>query len=68
MQLGDWIEQRGLSRSEVARQLGISPGHVTDLCAGRFWPSRAVAIKIWRLTDGAVTPNDFLTEGEKWPV
>jgi 3,4-dihydroxy 2-butanone 4-phosphate synthase/GTP cyclohydrolase II len=65
MTFAAWVEQQQLSKSEVGRQLGISPGHVSDLCAGRFWPSRKVAIKIWRLTDGAVTPNDFLSDEER---
>jgi hypothetical protein len=34
-------------------------------CSGRFWPSRGIAAKIWQLTGGAVTPNDFLTEEER---
>jgi hypothetical protein len=63
MTLDEWITQSGLSRIDVARKLRISPGHVTDLCNGRFWPSRAIAEKIWQLTDGAVTPNDFLKSG-----
>jgi len=50
---------------DVAQRLGISQGHVSDLVNGRFWPSRAIAIRIWRLTKGAVTPNDFLTEEER---
>jgi len=64
MKFSDWIEQERLSRSEVGRRLGISQGHISDLCAGRFWPSRSIAVRIWRLTDGAVTPNDFLTDEE----
>jgi len=65
MKFADWIGQQQLSKSEVGRRLGISQGHVSDLCAGRFWPSRAVAAKIWQLTGGAVTPNDFLSDEER---
>jgi 3,4-dihydroxy 2-butanone 4-phosphate synthase/GTP cyclohydrolase II len=56
------MKQQRLTQVEVAQRLGISQGHVSDLCNGRFWPSRGVAVRIWRLTEGAVTPNDFLTE------
>jgi hypothetical protein len=62
MKLADWIRETGLTRTQVARQLGISQGHLTDLCNGRFWPGRRLAVKIWKLTDGAVTPNDFLSD------
>jgi 3,4-dihydroxy 2-butanone 4-phosphate synthase/GTP cyclohydrolase II len=65
MKFADWIKQQGFSQIEVGHQLGISQGHVSDLCAGRFWPSRAVALKILRLTGGAVTPNDFLSDEER---
>jgi transcriptional regulator with XRE-family HTH domain len=60
MKLADWIQQQGMLRTEFARQLGVSGGHVSDLCNHRNWPTREVFRRIWELTDGAVTPNDFL--------
>jgi hypothetical protein len=65
MKLTDWIEQNQLSLTEVGRRLGTSQGHISDLCAERFWPSREVFGKLWRLTSGAVTPNDFLSSEER---
>jgi hypothetical protein len=65
MTLTDWIARENLTQTEVAFRLGLSQGHVSDLCAGRFWPSRTIAAKIWRMTKGAVTPNDFLTDTER---
>jgi predicted XRE-type DNA-binding protein len=64
MKFGDWIDRKGLTQVDVGAKLGIGQGHVSDLVAGRFWPSRAIAVKIWHLTKGAVTPNDFLTDEE----
>jgi len=64
MKFAEWIKASGMRRVEIARQLGISPGHVTDLCNSRFWPTRSLARRIFRLTKGQVTPNDFLFEGE----
>lgn len=64
MKFADWIDSRGLLRAEIARRLGVSQGHVTDLCNNRFWPTRAMAQRIWRLTGGEVTPNDYLFEDE----
>jgi 3,4-dihydroxy 2-butanone 4-phosphate synthase / GTP cyclohydrolase II len=60
MHLADWITEHGYRRIDVARRLGISSGHISDLCRGRFWPSRELAQRIYDMTGGAVTPNDFL--------
>jgi 3,4-dihydroxy 2-butanone 4-phosphate synthase/GTP cyclohydrolase II len=60
MRLPEWIEQSGMRRVEIARHLGISPGSLTDLCNNRFWPTRSLAQRIWRLTQGEVGPNDYL--------
>jgi transcriptional regulator with XRE-family HTH domain len=65
MKLADWMKQEGLTQTEAGRRLGIRQGHVSDLVNGRFWPSRALAAKIWRVTNGAVTPTDFLTDEER---
>jgi len=65
MKFGDWIAQQGLTQAEVGRQLGIRQGHVSEIVSGRFWPTRRIFAKIWRFTEGAVTPNDFLTEDER---
>jgi len=60
MKFSQWIEESGLTRAEVARRLGASRGNVGDLCNFRYWPSRTMMVRIIELTDGAVTPNDFL--------
>ena len=64
MTLADWIRFKRLRRTQVAQLLGISPGHVTDLCNNRFWPTREMAQRIWHLTEGDVTPNDYLFEND----
>lgn len=60
MRFAKWIELSGLKRIEVADRLGISSGHLTDLCNLRFWPNRRLAQKIYELTEGDVSPYDFL--------
>ena len=62
MKLAEWIRRNQLLRVDVAYKLGISPGHLTHLCSGKFYPSRAVTQRIWQLTNGAVTANDCLWE------
>jgi len=40
------IEERGLVKSEVARQLGIKPGHLSELFKGKRNISAAMALKL----------------------
>jgi hypothetical protein len=61
MKLTDWMKQLGLTQGEVGRFLGVSQDQLGD---EHFWPRRAQALRILRLTHGAVTPNDFLTKAE----
>ncbi len=61
MKLSDWLKRGGVSRSEFARRIGVSPGAVTLICRGQgAWLSRETAERIVDETHGAVTPNDFL--------
>jgi DNA-binding transcriptional regulator YdaS (Cro superfamily) len=61
MLLSDWLKNKGRgARVELARRIGVSPQHITGLCDGSSWPSRAVARAIERETDGAVTADDFV--------
>lgn len=62
MKLADYLTHKKLGRSEFARLIGVSPTIVTQWCAGEAWPSADTAERIYRATDGAVTPNDFLAE------
>ncbi|MGO9420046.1 3,4-dihydroxy-2-butanone-4-phosphate synthase [Roseiarcus sp.] len=71
MKLVVWLRQKGVSRAEFARRIGVSPGAVTLICRGDgAWLSRETAERIVAETDGAVTPNDFLLNpptGRKGP-
>jgi 3,4-dihydroxy 2-butanone 4-phosphate synthase/GTP cyclohydrolase II len=61
MKLADWLRRNGVSRSDFARRIGVSPGAVTLICReGGGWLSRETAERIVAETAGAVTPNDFL--------
>jgi 3,4-dihydroxy 2-butanone 4-phosphate synthase / GTP cyclohydrolase II len=69
MKLPDWLENNSVSRSQFARRIGLSPASVTALCNDpTVWISRETAEKIATATEGAVTPNDFLTLEEKAPT
>lgn len=61
MKLTEWLDREGLTRVELARRLGVSPAAVTQLCNNEAaWMSRETAALILRVTNGAVTPNDFI--------
>lgn len=61
MKLTAWLAQAGLTRIELARRLGVSPAAVTQLCNNETpWLSRETAETLLRVTEGAVTPNDFI--------
>lgn len=62
MKLGDWLKHNGVSRADFARRIGVSPGAVTLICRDDgAWLSRETAERIVAETQGAVTPNDFLS-------
>jgi 3,4-dihydroxy 2-butanone 4-phosphate synthase / GTP cyclohydrolase II len=71
MKLSDWLKRNGVSRTELARRIGVSPGAVTLICRDDgAWLSRETAERIVAETGGAVTPNDFLLNpptGRKGP-
>jgi len=60
MKLAEYLEAKGIKRGEFAASIGVTGGWITSLCDGSGWPSRDVAEKIARATDGAVTADDFL--------
>src|SRR5215212_630175 len=61
MRLAEWLARHRVSRVEFARQLGLTPGAIAQLCNNQHaWMSRETAALIARETRGAVTPNDFL--------
>jgi 3,4-dihydroxy 2-butanone 4-phosphate synthase / GTP cyclohydrolase II len=62
MKLGDWLKRNHISRTDFARRIGVSPGAVTLICREHgSWLSRETAERIVAETQGAVTPNDFLS-------
>lgn len=53
--LGRWVDERsGRTREQVAKALGIEKPSIDRLCRGGRRPSLDLAIKIERLTEGAV--------------
>jgi predicted transcriptional regulator len=65
MRLKDWLRENGLKHQDFAEMLGVVPSTVSHFIGGRQWPSRWYAKRIFELTNGAVTPNDFLDVCER---
>lgn len=62
MKLAEWIQEQGLTQLQAGQNLRLGQGHISALCRGGIWPSRGVSRRIWHVTNGLVTPNDFLWE------
>ncbi|MGY4224398.1 transcriptional regulator with XRE-family HTH domain [Bradyrhizobium sp. USDA 4503] len=60
MKLSDWIAREGLSHQEVGDRIGKSQAAVSRYAAGKRMPDEETLIKIFEVTAGEVTPNDFV--------
>lgn len=60
MELTDWLDLRGVTKSAFGERIGVSPSTMTDLCRGTQWVSARVAVAIERETEGQVTVADLL--------
>ena len=58
MTLESWIARQGMTQQQFAALAGISQSFVSRILAGQT-PSATTMRTILRVTDGAVTPNDF---------
>ena len=58
MRLNEYLSERGLTRAEFARQIGVKHISVTRYLNGRV-PEPSVMCKIIEATEGKVTANDF---------
>lgn len=58
MQLNDWFQKSGVSRSAFAVKVGCSPARITQLCSGEA-PRPALAHRIVDATNGEVTLADL---------
>ena len=59
MRLADYIIHKKLTRTEFARQIGVTPAHITNICNGWKNPSLSLAEKIEQHTEGKVTFADL---------
>lgn len=64
MKLADYLAQHKIRPSHFAASIGVSPQTITGWCKGTFWIKRDQAKAVFKETNGAVTPNDFLKADE----
>ncbi len=64
MKLTDYLTQERLTASDFAVKVGVSQPCISRYLAGQRMPTREVIDRIFRITDGKVSANDFfLPEG-----
>lgn len=61
MKLAVWRRQNGITQGELAQRIGCSQSYVSQIERPHapLVPKRAIARRIYEITNGAVTPNDF---------
>ncbi len=59
MTLADYLEAKKVSATALADQANVSVSTITRAARGEIIPSRDLMAKIFEVTNGAVTPNDF---------
>lgn len=64
MTLADYIAASRGTASDLARKLGVSPSTVSRWAHGKMAPPLAMAARIERATDGAVTVRDLMPVAE----
>lgn len=65
MKLAEYMEQSQKDDAEMAASLGVDRTTVMRLRTGRNRPSWAVADRLVEVTQGAVTPNDFVMPSQE---
>lgn len=65
MKLADWLNlpnKDGTKKRRIkfASDIGVTPTMITEYCNGSIWPGKDRMREIERVTEGAVTANDFV--------
>lgn len=65
MRLEKWFaSQEGITQLAFARSVGVTQGRVAQLLQGEM-PSLSLAMRIREVTEGAVTPDDFISRNTR---
>lgn len=58
--LKDWISTNNTTQEKFSYALGISYRHLHGVIKGQYMPSRKLASKIEKLTQGAISASELL--------
>jgi len=64
MKLEAFLYKSGMSRADFAQLVGVSEVSICRYILNSRMPKREVLFKIAEVTNGAVTPNDFVPSPE----
>lgn len=64
MKLEAFLYKSGMSRADFAQLVGVSEVSICRYILNSRMPKREVLFKIAEVTNGAVTPNDFVPQPE----
>lgn len=64
MKLEAFLYKSGMSRADFAQLVGVSEVSICRYILNSRMPKREVLFKIAEVTNGAVTPNDFVPHPE----
>lgn len=59
MQLADYLDQNEITDAAFARSIGVERQAVGRYRAGERFPEKPILLKIFEITGGKVTANDF---------
>ena len=65
MKLKDYLKINKVTNKTFANLLNISPVSLSRYLNGDRVPEKEILVKIYNLTEGFVSPNDFCLQGEK---
>ena len=66
MKLKKYIKFKKTSNLDFAKKISVSPVSLSRYISGDRFPEKQILIKIFKETEGLVTPNDFVfSENEK---
>jgi transcriptional regulator with XRE-family HTH domain len=59
MLFSEWIDKRGLTRSQAAQLLNVTPAAITYWYHGKHRPGANITARIFKASNGNVTANDL---------
>jgi transcriptional regulator with XRE-family HTH domain len=65
MTFDEWVRVNRLYERDVAKRLGVNPSHISRLRRGERNPTVETQRRIFEITDGQVTGNDWLGAGPR---